>query len=90
MKKVQKTKVLTAKEARLKTNKYKPPAVTREQQFILNRIADYCSLGLGFLVTDYPDLYLSSDDYDFFENLGYTVIRPHHRDGMEMSGQISW
>lgn len=93
--------MLNAKNARTMFNIFHKKNLNYQRKFILNLIEREVTFhGRDYLIIDedFLKLRLDSNDWEFFKNLGYDVVRPNktffNKDGKEMFnltfGRISW
>lgn len=87
--------IFTAKDARKLQADLKKSNMNYQRDYVIRAIKHGVSLGNNYIVIDFGNTVLFEDDYKFFEDLGYTVKRPHNykdNKGMYWSsfGVISW
>lgn len=70
--------VFTAKRAKELVQTFKSLNLNYQRKVILGRIKSECLVGNNYLMLDDQIIKLFEDDYKFFENLGYKVIREEY------------
>lgn len=81
---------MNANEARLKTKASNALGINYQRQHVLYGIKRAAILGDSYFAVNDPLIKLFEEDYLYFENLGYKVIRHNQTPGYIHIPVISW
>lgn len=70
---------MNAEKARQLTNKSKDMGLNSQRVYFMERIKSAVTLGKNFIVLDSKFYKLDEDDYKWFEDKGYKVIREERK-----------